>query len=88
MSSLSKTELSLLAVYRSPTVRLEDICEKYLNVAIAQARRQAARNQLGIPTFRLGTSQKAPLLVNVAQLAAYIDEQAEKASVEWALSQA
>lgn len=87
MTPLSKTELLLMAAHRSPTVRLEDICQKYLNIGMSQARVLASRNMLGIPTFRLNASQKSPIMVSLAQLAEYIDKQAETATEDWTQSQ-
>jgi hypothetical protein len=87
MSAFSKTELELLAVHRSPVVRLEDICQPYLNLNYPQARDRAALNELGLPTFRMRDSRKAPLLVRVTELAQYIDQRANAATDEWRKSQ-
>lgn len=73
---MSPTEVQLLAVHRSPAVRLEDICQSYLNLDYRQARDLAASGKLGIPTFRLRDSRKAPLLVRIRELAEFIDQQA------------
>ncbi len=80
MSTLSKTELELLAIHRSPVVRLEDICQPYLNLNYPQARDRAAMHILGVPTFRLRESRKAPLLVRLSDLAEFIDRCAAEAS--------
>lgn len=87
MSELSKTELELLALHRSPVVRLEDICQPYLNLEYPQARDKAALNELGVPTFRLRESRKAPLLIRISELASYIDNRAEDARKTWHKSQ-
>lgn len=87
MSEMSKTELELLALHRSPVVRLEDICRPYMNLEYPQARDRAALNSLGVPTFRLRESRKAPLLVRVSDLASFIDTQADAADHEWRKSQ-
>ena len=84
---MTKTELALLAVYKSPTVQLRDICEKYLNLQYGQARDNAAKGTLDIPTFRLRNSQKAPLMVSLQELATYIDRQANEAKYQWEQAQ-
>jgi hypothetical protein len=88
MSEFSPTRVELLAVYRAPVVQVESICEKYLNLSWHTAKARAALNLLPFPTFRMGDSRKAPLLVRVGDLAEYIDKQRDEAQREWALSQA
>lgn len=84
---MTPTEISLLAIHRSPTVRLDEICDKYLNVNVRQARQLAARNALGLPTFRLSPSQKAPVMVSIVELAKFIDAKANAARDSWETSQ-
>ena len=81
--SFSPTELQLLALYRAPAVSLAAISESYLNMAPANARRAAALNQLPFPTFRIGTSQKAPTMVKISDLAQHIDAAHQCAKVDW-----
>lgn len=76
---MTNTEIMLLAVHRSPLVRLEDICDRYFGIAYDTARSKAALNQLPVPTWRLIDSQKAPLMVRLSDLAAHIDSTAEAA---------
>lgn len=76
---MTKTELMLLAVHRSPLVPLADVCDQYFGVGYEVARARAALNRLPIPAWRMGDSQKAPLMVRLADLAACIDNLADAA---------
>lgn len=84
---MTKTELSLLALYRSPVVRLEDISRAYFNMDYKTAQDRAALNSLGVPTFRLSESRKSPLVISVSDLASYIDAKASQARDRWETSQ-
>ena len=86
-AALSPTELKLLLLHRSPAIRLDEICERYLQMGRATALRQAGLNRLPFPTFRLAESQKAPVMVAVADLASHIDLIHNLAKVEWERSQ-
>lgn len=79
----SDTQLQLLALHRAPAVRLEAICEHYLNLSPVVARQRAALNTLPFPTFRMTDSGKAPLMVKIVDLAKHIDATHEVASAEW-----
>lgn len=81
------TEIALLAAHRSPVIRLDAICEKHFNMSYYNANVKAARNELPIPTFRLTDSAKAPVMVHVSDLAAYIDAKAKEAKEDWLKSQ-
>ena len=83
---MTPTELKLTAIHQGPVVRLADVCEKYLHLTYPEAQRRAALNQLPFPTFRLGT-RKAPLMVNISDLARVLDEAAAEAAREWERSQ-
>lgn len=80
---MTPTELMLFAVHRAPVVPLEDVCEKYLRIELAQARNEAGRGTLELPTFRLRDSQKAPLMVSLKELATYIDSKSAEAKSQW-----
>jgi len=84
---MTPTEFKLTAVYKGPTVPLSDICKPYLNLSYAEARRRAALNQLPFPTFRLGNTSKAPVVVSVRTLAEHIDAREASAQAEWRKSQ-
>lgn len=85
---MNDVEFKLWAAFRgAPAVRLEDICDQYLGLSWAVARNQAALNLLPFPTFRLGGSQKAPLMVQVKDLARHIEEAHQCAKASWEKSQ-
>lgn len=84
---MTHTELTLLALHRSPAIRLDSICTAYMNLTPKRAEVLASLNTLGIPTFRMRDSQKAPRLVLVSDLAAFMDERSAKAREQWETSQ-
>lgn len=86
-TTLSPTELRLLALHRSTALRLDDICETYLGISAVTARKHAALNTLPFPTFRASDSAKAPLLVEVRDLADHLDRAAASARDSWQNSQ-
>lgn len=83
---MTDTELKLLAVYRSPVVRLDAICEPYLSLTKVSARQRAALNQLPFPTFRVGGG-KSPLLVHIADLACALERGRATGREGWERSQ-
>jgi len=84
---MTDTEIQLLVTHRAAVLPLDEISEKYFGLCAAEARRRAAMNKLPIATFRLVDSQKAPLMVRVADLALVIDARAEQAWQEHEKSQ-
>jgi hypothetical protein len=84
---MTPTEIKLIAVHRGPTVSLEDVSRKYLGMDIDWAQKQAKRNLLPFPTFRLNESSKATLMVATIDLANYIDKQRADAAKSWGNSQ-
>jgi len=84
---VSPTEIQLLAVLKAPAVPLGEVCDRYLGLGEDTAYREAALNRLPFPTFRLTQSRKAPVMVNISDLARHIDEQHECAKKSWANSQ-
>ena len=84
---MTDTELKLTAIHKGPVARLADICEPYLQLKYAEARRRAAVHALPFAAFRLGDSAKAPLMVRVADLARHIDGVAKAAQADWEHSQ-
>nr|WP_180110548.1 pyocin activator PrtN family protein [Acinetobacter sp. YH12098] len=64
----------LFARYLSPVVPLENVIEDYLShMSLEIAKRKAVKQELPFPVIRLGEKQKASWMVNLADLAAYID---------------
>lgn len=84
---MTKTEIQLLAVHKAPVVPLADICERYLGMNEEVARKRAALNRLPFPTFQLTASRKAPVMVDLSDLAAHIDGQKKCAHESWEHSQ-
>lgn len=85
---MTPTEIMLLATYRSPVVKLDDICDRWFNLSRTEARRRAALHTLPVPAWRATDSQKAPFLVGVVELGEFIDAKAIEANRAWAKSQA
>ena len=84
---MTDTECKLTALHRSVALRLEDICDTYLQLTKKEALRRAALNQLPFPTFRISSSQKAPVLVSIKDLADHLDTVQVTAKKEWDNSQ-
>jgi hypothetical protein len=62
------TALALMAIYQSPHVPLREVCERYFSLSYEEALPKACRNELPVPTFRLTSSRKSPLLVSCQEL--------------------
>ena len=84
---MTPTELTLIAVYKSPVIPLLEISKKYLNLGPEVAARKAGSNELPFAAFRLTDSVKSPWMVKASDLAAHIDSVGEKAQTEWEKSQ-
>lgn len=66
----------LVMRYMSPVVPLEAVVKDYLShMSLEIAKRKAAKQELPFPVIRLGEKQKASWMVNVSDLAVYIDRQ-------------
>ncbi len=76
------TYFALLAEFNAADVPLEQVAAKYFGLDRRAAIRAATQNQLPVPAFR-APSRKAPWLVNIADLARWIDTQREKARNSW-----
>jgi hypothetical protein len=68
----------LLAEFETADIPLERVCKKYFGLDVPEAKRHAALQKLPVPVFR-GGSQKSCWLVNVNDLAKYLDDLSEKA---------
>lgn len=79
---MNSTVFLLLAEFETGQIPLEKVCEKYLDMDLRTALRKAGVQQLPFPVYRAG-SQKSPYLVNVNDLAAYLDEKRTKAADVW-----
>lgn len=65
----------LMLRYMSPVVPLENVVQDYMSISIEIAKRKAIKQELPFPVIRLGEKQKAAWMVNLADLAVYIDQQ-------------
>lgn len=81
------TSLALMSLYKSPAIPLADICERYFALSYDEALKKAARNELPVPTFRLTSSRKAPLMVSAEELGNWIDKTQAEARSLWERSQ-
>lgn len=62
--------------YMSPVVPLETVVNDYLsNMSLKTAKQKATNQELPFPVVRLGDKQKASWMVNLTDLAVYIDKQ-------------
>ncbi|MFL6628542.1 MAG: pyocin activator PrtN family protein [Vitreoscilla sp.] len=77
------TALALMSIFKSPTIPLSEICERYLALSYPEALRLAGRGDLPIPTFRLTKSQRAPIMVSCEALGAHIDRVEAEARELW-----
>ncbi|RZH03129.1 pyocin activator PrtN family protein [Acinetobacter pittii] len=76
---LANSLFLLVARYQSPVVPLETIVKDYFShMQIAEARRRANSQQLPFPAFRSEPeNKKSTWMVNVADLAVYLDKQSQ-----------
>ncbi|MCG7551967.1 pyocin activator PrtN family protein [Pseudoalteromonas sp. Of11M-6] len=74
---------ALLARFNNPVVPLKEVCKEFFGVSPKTAEQQAKAGKLPIPTFKMRESERAPTLVNVTDLAEYIQSQYDNARTEW-----
>lgn len=77
------TSLALMSIYKSPTIPLQDICERYFSLSYEEALKKAARNELPVPAFRLTSSRKAPMMISAEALGNWIDKTEADAKKLW-----
>lgn len=75
------TAFLLLAEHNRAILPLEEVAERYLGLNERVARAKATRGELPFPAFQPG-SQKGPWLVNIADLAAWLDTERDRAAAE------
>jgi hypothetical protein len=80
---VNKTELMLLMKFESPVIPLDKICYDYFGCSKNTAKQRAKSGTLPIPAFRLGTSQKLPWMINIQDLASFIEKNSIEAKREW-----
>lgn len=81
------TSLALMSIFKSPAIPLSEVCERYFSLGYEEAMKRAARNELPVPTFRLTSSRKAPMMVSAEALGAWIDKVEAEARASWERSQ-
>jgi hypothetical protein len=81
------TAFALMVEFGTMVIPLETICERFLGLNYRKALEHHRRGTLAFPAARLADSQKGPLMVNLFQLAEYIDAQFASAKREWDKSQ-
>ena len=74
---------ALLARFESPTVELKVICDEFFGYTPKTAEQKAKAQALPIPTFKLRDSERSPSLVNVADLATYVEQRYRESKSEW-----
>lgn len=77
------TQFALLARFGSSTVQLKIISEEFFGIAAKTAEQKAKGQDLPVPTFKLRDSERSPTLVNISDLATFIDEQYAIALKDW-----
>ncbi|QYJ79403.1 pyocin activator PrtN family protein [Shewanella acanthi] len=73
------TAFLLMAQFNKAIVPLEQISKDYFALEPRTAANYAKAGKLPVPAFRGGEGNKAPWLVNVNDLAAYLDKQRDEA---------
>ena len=81
------TAFALMARFESPTVELKAICDEFFGYTKNTAEQKAKACDLPVPTFKLRNSERAPTLVNITDLADYMDKCRQEAKQEWDLIQ-
>lgn len=74
------TAFLLMAQFNKVIVPLDQISKEYFALAPRTAQNYAKAGRLPVPAFRGGEGNKAPWLVNVNDLAAYLDKQRDAAA--------
>ncbi|EHN5032915.1 pyocin activator PrtN family protein [Escherichia coli] len=73
----------LMAEFNTPNIELSAVSQKYFGMSPATAEAKANACKLPVPTYRIGTSQKAKRCINTQDLAEYIDKRREEGRIEW-----
>jgi hypothetical protein len=74
---------ALLARFASPVVALKDISNEFLGLTPKTAEQKAKAQDLPFPTFKLRDSERSPSLVNVNDLATYMEGQYALSRKDW-----
>ncbi|MBE0369238.1 pyocin activator PrtN family protein [Pseudoalteromonas aurantia] len=76
-------QFALLARFNSPTVQLREISQEFFGISPKTAQQKAKTAQLPVPAFKLIESERSPTLVNVSDLAEWIEKRSKEARTEW-----
>lgn len=80
----SSTMYLLMAEFGSRMmIPLEELAQSVLGMSVNTAKRRAKSCELPFPVVKLNDSQKAPYLVNIQDLATYVENRCTAARVEW-----
>ena len=82
------TKMMLAGMFgMNPLIPLEEVCDEFLSLSHKTALRKARVNELPFPALRLGKSQKAPWVVNIDDLAEYVEHSSRVARNDWQRAQ-
>lgn len=73
----------LMAEFNTPDIELSAVCQKYFGMSPSTAEAKANACLLPIPTYRIGSSQKAKRCINIQDLAEHIDRMRAEGRAEW-----
>ncbi len=76
------TIFALMTEFGTAHIPITTVGAKYFGYSDSEAKRTATNNGYPFPVFRAG-SNKSPWVVDVAELAAYLDQCREKAQQEF-----
>jgi hypothetical protein len=77
------TYFALLAEFKTAQIPLEDLCKKYFNLSLGEAKKRAARQMLPVPVFKMSPAENGCYFIKADNLAEYIDNQIKNAELEW-----
>ncbi len=77
------TVFMLLAQFEEAIIPLGKVCDDYFGCSLRTAMNKAKAEDLPIPTFKIGSSAKAPYYIHLNDLVEYIDTKKAKAKEEW-----
>lgn len=75
--------VALLKKYGEEIVPLERICGQELDLKFRVARLKPVREKLPFPVFRLRDSRRAPWMVNLRDVAVWLEKRAQDARATW-----
>ena len=76
------THFALLAKFGDVNIPLDKVCKDFFGMEPRKANERACRQDLPVPTFKLGGS-RSPWLVDAIKLAEYIDRKKIEAENDW-----